>query len=134
MAAQTLPVNTYRELHRIMIAAPLPGMEPQSIRVQIDGRRVAIVGALRGPGQERTRQFVQQEWRVGPYRRTVDLPVAVDGARANASYDNGVLVVMLPIAERPVPAILEMMKVGTAKGQLIRHVGLNPRPPKPASR
>jgi len=125
---QVLPVNIYREQHRIMVAALLPGMEPQNIHVEIDGYRLTIAASPRGPGQQRTQQFVQEEWTAGPYRRTVELPVAVDGAAANATYDNGVLVVILPIVERPVGAILAMLKVGTAKGQLIRHVGLEPRP------
>lgn len=128
MQAQRLPVNVYQEVHRIMLAAPLPGMEPHNIRVEIDGYRVSLTGALRGPGQARTRQFVQQEWSVGPYHRTIDLPATVDGARANASFDNGVLVVIMPIAEQPTAGILVLAKIGTAKGQLIQHVGLVPRP------
>ncbi|MGH2359163.1 MAG: Hsp20/alpha crystallin family protein [bacterium] len=121
-------MNVYQEVNRIMLAAPRPGTEPDNIRVEIDGHRVSLSGSLRGPGQTRTQQFIQREWSVGPYDRIIDLPVAVDGARANASFDNGVLVVILPIAERPTAGILILTKIGTAKGQLIQHVGLVPRP------
>jgi HSP20 family protein len=71
---------------------------------------------------------LQREWSVGPYHRTVDLPFAVDATRANASYDNGVLVMIFPLAAEPISGTMTLSKVGTAKGQCIRHVGQDLRP------
>jgi HSP20 family protein len=65
---------------------------------------------------------------VGPYRREIELPEPVDATRANASYDNGVLVVMFPRAARPVSGSIRMAKVGTSKGRCRRHVGSDLRP------
>jgi hypothetical protein len=53
----------------------------------------------------------------------------VDAARATATFDNGVLVVILPVSVQPMSGTISMPKVGTSKGQLIRHVGLVPRFP-----
>ncbi len=122
-----LPVNVYHEVHKVMVAAPLPGMEPRNIRLEVAGRRLSIHGALRGPGQGRKR-YVLRQWTVGPYHCTVDLPAFVDAARANATFDNGVLVVILPLAAQPISGTISMLKIGTTKGQLIRHVGLTPVP------
>lgn len=44
------------------------------------------------------------------------------------SFDNGVLVVILPLAAQPVSGAISLLKIGTARGRLVRHVGLNPRP------
>lgn len=118
-----LPVNIYHEGDRLMVAAPMPGMEPQDIEINLEGSRVAIRAHLRGPGQERKQTFLLQEWTSGPYERMVDLPRRVDGSRANATYDNGILVLILPVTDEWVPAQLHMLKVGTAKGQLVGHVG-----------
>ncbi|MGH2372458.1 MAG: Hsp20/alpha crystallin family protein [bacterium] len=120
-----LPVNVYHEVHKVMVAAPLPGMEPRNIRVEVAGRRLSIHGALRGPGQRR-KQYVLRQWTAGPYHCTVDLPASVDATRANATFDNGVLVVILPLAAQPISGTISMLKIGTTKGQLIRHVGLIP--------
>lgn len=119
-----LPVNVYREVHRLMVAAPLPGMEPQNIRVEVKGRRLSIYGARRGPGQAR-KPHVLRQWTAGPYEGSVDLPASVDATRANATFDNGILVVVLPLAAQTVPGIISMPKVGTAKGFLVRHAGVN---------
>lgn len=121
-----LPVNIYQEGDRLMVAAPMPGMEPQDIEITLEGTRLAIRSELRGPGQQRAKSFVLQEWTSGPYERTIVLPHAVDGSRANATYDNGILVVILPLAKEGVSAHLHMIKIGTAKGQLVGHTGHQP--------
>lgn len=58
MARQEVPVNVYREGDRVMVAAPLPGMEPGSIRLDVQGRALTIDASLRGPGQDRTQQYL----------------------------------------------------------------------------
>lgn len=78
------------------------------------------------PGHGR---YQLREWSAGPYRRTVELPVPVNASLANATYDNGILVIILPLAGQPISDAIVIPKVGTAKGRLIRHVGLKIRPP-----
>lgn len=125
-----IPVNVYQESDRIMVAAPVPGMEPASIKVEIQGRHVTIDTELRGPGQERTQLYVRREWSAGPYHRSVDVPNWVDVERANATYDNGILVLILPTAPGPRNGELMLSKVGTIKGRRIGHVGQEMKPPK----
>jgi len=101
----------------------VPGLEPQNIRIAVEGRRLSIQGTLRGLGLEKRTGYLQREWTVGPYQRTVELPVVVDAGRANATYDNGILVAIFPFSAQPVSGSMSLTKVGTAKGQRIRHVG-----------
>ncbi len=129
MNQHELPVNVYRGPRRLMVATHAPGLEPQNIRIEVAGRTLSITGAFRGLGQDRKPEYLQREWSAGPYHRTLDLPSAVDAPRANASYDNGVLVMIFPLAPQPVSGIMTLVKVGTAKGQRIRHVGRDLRPP-----
>lgn len=121
--SRVFPVNVYQGQDRIMLAAPLPGLEPSNIHMYVDGRRITLAVDLRGPSQERAERYVQREWMTGPYSRGIDLPIWVDAAKANASYDNGVLVVILPIAGSGTSGTITMAKVGTSKGQAIGHVG-----------
>lgn len=131
METQRLPVNVYEEGDRIMVAVPLPGMEPASIHIAVDGRRLILRADLRGPGQYRTQQYHVQEWSVGPHERIIDLPKPVDAAIANTSYDNGVLVVILPITSTPTSGEISLTRVGkTAKGQTVGHVGQEAKTPR----
>lgn len=128
MVTTTVPVNVYRGPRRLMVVTHLPGLEPQNIRLAVEGERLSIHGMLRGARQEGRPGYLQHEWMVGPYRREIDLPESVDASRANASYDNGVLVVIFPRAVHPVSGTITMTKIGTAKGQCRRHVGQDLRP------
>lgn len=128
MAEMTVPVNIYRGVRRLMVATRLPGLEPQNIRLAVDGKRFSIEGVLRGVGQEQRPGYVQREWTVGPYQREIELPESVDATRANATYDNGVLVVMFPLTTQPISGTITMEKVGTAKGRVRRHVGKDLQP------
>ncbi len=117
-----LPVNLYRNNNRVVVTAPSPGLEPVNVRIEVRGRRLSMVEDARGPGQSRV-QYVRREWSTGPARRSVVLPAPVDARRANATYDNGVLTIILPVAPKATPGVILMSKVGTAKGRGIRHVG-----------
>lgn len=115
-------MNVSQDDGRIVLTAPLPGLEAQNISITVEVRRATITGTKRGRGDYR-RQFVQHEWTAGPYSRAIDLPSWVDVRRANATDDNGVLVVILPVAEAATPGQVTLVNVGTAKGQAIRHAG-----------
>lgn len=117
-----LPVNLYRHNNRVVVSVPSPGLEPANMRIEVRGRRLSMYEEARGPGQSRI-QFVRREWSTGPARRSVVLPAPVDARRANATYDNGVLTVILPVAPTATSGIIDMSKVGTAKGLRVRHVG-----------
>lgn len=131
--AFTLPVNVYRDVDRIMVAAPFPGIEPPNIHVAVEGQRLTIHGDMRGPGQDRTKQFILREWTTGPYHRTVELPALVDAGRTNVTYDNGILVVILPVADSPTTGNITLSKTGAIKGQIkgqhVGHVGQDLRMP-----
>src|SRR5690242_13409256 len=90
-----VPVRVYITDNRIMVVAPMPGLEPENISVTIAGDQVTLRGEERGPRQH-AREMVVNEWTIGPYYRELVLPAPVQGARTNATYGNGVLVLAMP--------------------------------------
>ncbi len=121
----TIPVKMYRSDNRLMIAAPLPGLQPEDIQVNVteDGRLI-IEGDVRGMLKD-VKELLMDEWSFGTYYRVLDLPNAVDGAHANVSYGNGVIVIALPLSVQHVPATLLMEKVGVDRGQRAGNAGQN---------
>lgn len=69
----SLPLRVYQTDFRIMIAAPMPGLEPRDIGVSITGDRVAIHGRERGPHQNE-RALLRAEWGSGPTPRRSRCP------------------------------------------------------------
>jgi HSP20 family protein len=120
-----VPVRVYQSTDRLMVAAPLPGLEPEDIAVRVAGDTVTIHGYARGVHQEE-RDLLTVEWAIGPYRREVRLPEPVDGSRANATYGNGVLVLALPKAGLGRPAgdaEFRLQVVSAPRGQRVGHHG-----------
>ena len=121
----TVPVRVYQSEGRIMVAAPLPGMEPADISVTVSGDAVTIRAARRGTRQE-VRALTAAEWGFGSYRREVRLHPPVDSARTNATYGNGVLVLVLPKRRPGTPdegAEIRLEAVAAARGQRVGHSG-----------
>jgi HSP20 family protein len=123
---KTVPVRLYQIDDRIMVAAPMPGLEPEDISVTIAGARVTIRGEERGPGQHE-RDLLLAEWTIGPYYREVSLPQPVNGVLTNATYGNGVLVLVLPklAHEQPETDVeFRLRAIGTpTHGERIGHSG-----------
>ena len=108
---QEVPIKLYRAPDRLIVAAPMPGLLPEDIR----RKRPKVV--------EEQREMLVDEWTVGSYQRDIQLPMAVDGALATASYGNGVLVVALPLAKRTVPARVNLERVGSGRGERVGSAG-----------
>jgi HSP20 family protein len=120
-----LPVRVYQTDERIMLAAPMPGLEPENIAVRVEGRRVVIHGEERGPRQ-RDLPLLIAEWAIGPYHRELDLSEAVDGALTNATYGNGVLVLSMPkvsAGHLGTSAEFRLITITSGHGERVGHIG-----------
>jgi HSP20 family protein len=124
-SGQPLPVRLYQTASRIMLAAPMPGLEPEDIAVRIDARHVTIHGEERGQHQREIKLAIA-EWSIGPYHREIDLGESVDGVLTNATYGNGVLVLSMPKASaghRESSVAFRLVTVADGRGERVGHVG-----------
>jgi HSP20 family protein len=126
---QEIPVKVYRAAERVTIAAPMPGLEPQDIKVTVQANGPLMLhGELRGMLKGEN-DVLMDEWTPGPYHREVDLKQGVDGPTANVTYNNGVLVVVLPLAGKTTPAELSLGRVSATQGETVGHQGQDMQPP-----
>lgn len=116
-----VPVNTFETDDALVVVAPMPGAEPEDIAVRLDGDTLTVESGVRG--EEAHRRYVQREWFYGPYRRALRLTTPVNAERANVTFGNGVLTVVLPKSRAFVPATLALPKVGLARGMREGHSG-----------
>ena len=87
--------------------------------------RAILHGEYRGPHQE-DRDLLIAEWAVGPYYREIPLPQPVDGARTNATYGNGVLVLAMPklsSGQEGSDAELRLDVLAATRGEYVGHAG-----------
>ncbi|WP_376796841.1 Hsp20/alpha crystallin family protein [Thermogemmatispora sp.] len=111
-----VPVKMYRSEDRLIVAAPMPGMEPEDIHIELqEGGRLILHGDLRALLKD-VKELLIDEWSIGAYHRELQLEQTVDGERANVTYGNGVLVVALPLSASMRPAHLTLSAHGQARG------------------
>jgi len=94
-----MPVDLYREGDRYILSADLPGIDPGSVDVDIDGQ-VLTLRAQRTAGSAEGAKWLAHERPAGSYLRQFSLGEGVDPDKISAHYDNGVLSVILPVSER----------------------------------
>jgi HSP20 family protein len=121
--ATAIPINLFENDRELMVVAPMPGVAPEDISVDVtaDGR-LTLRARMHGEGQERI-EYLLREWSYGPYERTIDLPEPVDAARANVTYGNGVLSITFPKAATTEPRTLAVQRTGHTRGVAAGHRG-----------
>ncbi len=81
---------------RAVVIAELPGVDISEVRLEIEGRRLRLEGVRRGEAAAQ-RVYQQLEIEHGPFRRVVPLGADVDADAASAAYEDGMLIVELPL-------------------------------------
>jgi HSP20 family protein len=87
------------ELH---VVIELPGVDPDRIEIAASGRTLAIAGTRERPQLPGAR-VEQMEIEYGPFQRQVQLSEDIDSSRASATYERGLLHLVLPVAPAPPP-------------------------------
>ena len=98
-----MPVDSYRNGEEFVIAFDLPGVDRDAIDIDVE-RNVLTVRAERRPvnlGDQAVAQLSERPH--GVFARQLFLGDALDTDHIDATYDNGVLVLRIPIAERARP-------------------------------
>lgn len=108
-AASWVPaVDVFEEADSIRITAEVPGVKPEDIEISVEGNLLTIRGTKEQEAEERTERVHRYERMYGVFERTFTLPASVDPQSIKASYDNGVLTVVLPKSEKAKPRRIEV--------------------------
>jgi HSP20 family protein len=100
-AIRAMPIDLYRDGDHWVLLCDLPGVDPGSIDVDVDGR-VLTIRAQRAAGPEGV-EWLAAERVSGTFARQLTLGNGVDLENIAASYTNGVLTLTLPVAEAAKP-------------------------------
>jgi HSP20 family protein len=102
-----MPMDLYRSGDHYVLHADLPGVDPDSVDVSVDGA-ILTVTAQRSERTEQDVQWLSSERFTGGYMRRLSLGQDIDADHIAATYHNGVLTVTLPVAARAKPRRIEI--------------------------
>jgi HSP20 family protein len=86
----------------------LPGHDPKSIQVKLEGDTLTIQSERTSQGQPKANAYVRNERSHGVFARSFVLPASVDGARCQADYEHGVLTLTMPKREEAKPRAIQV--------------------------
>jgi HSP20 family protein len=100
--------DVFEEQDAIKIVAEVPGVRPEDVKLSLENNILTIRGEKKREAEERNQQVHRYERSYGLFERTFALPNTVDPEKIEANYENGVLTVALPKAERARPRQIEV--------------------------
>lgn len=102
-----MPMDLYRTGDHYVLTADLPGIDPGSVDVDVDGQLLTIRAERTLPTDDQA-QWITRERSGGSFLRQLSLGQGLDTERISASYSNGVLSVTIPVSEKAKPRRIEV--------------------------
>ena len=115
-----MPMDLYRDGDQFIVKVDLPGVSPESIDIDVDDRTLSI-RAERVSDEVRSgdenQGWVSRERSYGSYARQLTLGQGLNLAEITADYNDGVLTLVIPVAEEAKPR-----KVKVSQGKVAGEV------------
>jgi HSP20 family protein len=112
-----MPMDAYRKDDSFLLQLDLPGVAPDSIELTVEENVLTVSAERRPPSTGEGVESVIAERTFGTFTRQVVLGKTLDSERIDASYEGGVLTVVIPVAEQAKPRRIEV-SVGSDHKQL----------------
>lgn len=89
-------IDIYEKGKDLIIEAPMAGIDPEKFEISIEDDILTLKGKMEKKSEVEDKNYYRREIRSGSYYRQIPLPVHVEGDKAHAEYEDGVLKVAVP--------------------------------------
>jgi HSP20 family protein len=112
-----MPMDVWQADDGYHVALDLPGIDPGSVEITSE-RNVLTIRAERRAEYEEGHNVLLAERPQGSFTRQLQVGDALDTSQVQATYDNGVLMLTIPMAESAQPRRIEVQTGGSGQQQL----------------
>ncbi len=105
-----MPLDVVRHENDVTLRIDVPGVDPEQIEVTVD-RGILTISGKREEERAENDKFIVRQRTMGAFTRRMRLPETLNAEAVEASYDNGVLKVRIPVLEQAKPRKIEVRKV-----------------------
>jgi HSP20 family protein len=98
-ARTNLPLDVYATDSDVFLIAAVPGIEPGDIELTVNQNTVTFRGEIKNVAsseEAKNATWYLHELPYGKFQRSLTLPVEIDSANADATFDHGILRLRLP--------------------------------------
>jgi HSP20 family protein len=96
-------VNIYDNGEAFLVRAEVPGIDKNAIDIASKGQQLTIRGERVVKPAQNQASYHRREREGGTFRRVVTLPEQIDANKIDATYNNGVLEIVVPRAPEAKP-------------------------------
>ena len=108
VSAMTMPMDAYRRQDTFLLQFELPGIKADSIDLTIDNNTLIVKAERTAPTLSDGIEVLAAERPHGTFSRQIVLGDGLDTSRVDAQYEDGVLVLSIPVAEEAKPRRIEV--------------------------
>ena len=102
------PIDVHETPDEIVVTASLPGLKAEDVDITMTGQTLTLRGEFKADEAVDRDQYLYRERRYGTFNRTLQLPVRVEGDRAEATFIDGILTLHIPKAEEVKPRQIQI--------------------------
>ena len=106
-ALRAIPMEAYRRDDKFFVHFDLPGVNPSDVEVTAERNVVSVRASRESPRQEGDELLIDERPH-GSFSRQIILGENLDVENMQASYDQGVLTLTIPVAEQAKPRRVEV--------------------------
>lgn len=105
---ERLAIDMYETPSNVVVKSAVPGVKPEDIDITITGNTLAIVGEAKAEEKVEKANYIRRERRYGRFSRSITLPSGVQGEKAEATFEHGLLTLTIPKAEGAKPKVIRV--------------------------
>ena len=102
-----IPVDMHQTLNEVVIKAELPGVKQEEVEINISGDVLTIKGETKYENVEQG-DYLCHECRYGSFNRSITLPGGLKSDKAEATFEDGILTLIIPKAEEVKPKTIKV--------------------------
>lgn len=116
-AAWVPVVDIFEEPDHLRIVAEIPGVKPENVKISVEDNVLTIQGTKEQVAEEKAEKVHRYERTYGAFERTFTLPGTVNPEAIKATYEHGLLTLVLPKLEK---AKARQIKVEITPGKMLK--------------
>lgn len=111
----TPAVDIYEDKNNVVVETQLAGIDPEKVDLSIENDVLTIKGESEKKNEVEDKNYYRKEIRRGGFYRNVALPTSVEGSKAKALAEDGVLKVTIPKAKTAQAKTIKIENKGDKK-------------------